>query len=37
MVLFFKTLAIFLGLSVFTVYTWWLMAEDDIAFDADNA
>ena len=36
MVVFFKTFAIFLALSVFIVYVWWLLAEDDIDFDLDR-
>ena len=37
MVVFFKTFAIFLALSVFIVYVWWLLAEDDIDFDFNHA
>ena len=37
MVVFFKTFAIFLALSVFVVYVWWLLAEDDIDFDFNHA
>ena len=37
MVVFFKTFAIFLASSVFVVYIWWLLAEDDIDFDENHA
>ena len=37
MVVFFKTFAIFLALSVFIVYVWWLLAEVVIDFVDNHA